>query len=58
MTRRGRLEAVVIAGLLFGVAAMCQPLSIALFRLVFFVTLGVIVAFIVVSHLPEGRRRP
>jgi len=54
--RKRSMEAVVIAALLLGVAAMCQPLSIALFRLGFFVTLGGIVAFIVVSHLPEGRR--
>jgi hypothetical protein len=58
MIHRGKAEAFVIAALLLGVVSMCQPFSIALFRIGFFVTLLATVAFIVVSHLTERPRRP
>ena len=51
---RRALEPAVIAALLLGVALLCQPVSIALFRAGFFVTLSGAIAFVVVSHLPEA----
>ncbi len=58
MTARGRAEALVVAALLAGVVAMCQPFSIALFRAGFFATLLGTIAFVAVSHVPERKGGP
>jgi hypothetical protein len=45
------IEWLAIGLMLFGIFALCQPLTIALYQVGFQILLGGLIAFIVVSHL-------
>lgn len=48
---RKAIEWLAIGVMLFGIFALCQPLTIALYQVGFQILLGGLVVFIVVSHI-------